>query len=65
MTFKTSSGEKATMSITGLKSDITGAEVSKVMDVIIAKNVCYGKGGDFIGKVGAEIVSRNVADLKV
>ena len=50
MTFTTQSGEKATLSVNGIREDLTGDEIAAAMDVIIAKNAFITKGGDLKGK---------------
>ena len=65
MTFITESGDKATLSVSGLKEDLTAGEIGAAMDVIIAKNAFITKGGDLKGKYGAKIVSRNVDEFEV
>ena len=65
MTFITESGDKATLSVSGLKEDLTAEEIGAAMDVIIAKNAFITKGGDLKGKYNAQIVARNVDELDV
>lgn len=38
MTFKTEGGDKANLSVTGIKEDLTSEEVSAAMDVFIIKS---------------------------
>ena len=45
MTFVTASGDKVSMTINGVKDTITEAEVSALMDTIIAKDVFLTKNG--------------------
>ena len=65
MIFKTEGGDKATLSVSGIKEDLTGAEISAAMDVIIAKDAFSVKGGKLIEKYGAQVVSRNVDEFDV
>ncbi len=48
-----------------VREDITEAEVSAAMDVIIEKNVFTSTGGDLKSKDSAEIVDRSTTDLTV
>ena len=38
MIFTTESGDKAALSVSGIREDLTGEEIAAAMDVIIAKN---------------------------
>ena len=48
MTFITESGEKASLSVNGIKEDLTAEETAAAMDVIIAKNAFITKSGDLM-----------------
>ena len=65
MIFTVESGDKATLSVSGIREGLTAEEIGATMDVIIAKNAFITKGGDLKGKYGAQIVSRNVDELDV
>ncbi|WP_186431216.1 DUF2922 domain-containing protein [Clostridium sp. BSD9I1] len=54
-----SEGSRASITLPGLRDNITESEVSAAMDVVIA---C---GGDLKSKHAAQITERNVTDLKV
>lgn len=43
LVFKTTSGEKVTLSIDGVKSDLNDIEVNNLMDEIISRKVFYTK----------------------
>lgn len=60
MTFVTSSGDKTSMSISGVRSDISQSEVSSLMDTIIAKDIFLTKSGSFVSKYGAQLTERQV-----
>ena len=53
MTFITSTNVKSTMSISGVKSDLTKEQISALMDKIIEKNIFQPKSGYYTGKSGA------------
>ena len=65
MTFTTEGGDKATLSVSGIKEDLTAEEIAAAMDVIIAKDAFVDKGGKLIGKYTAQIVTRNVDQIQV
>ena len=65
MTFNTESGEKASLSVNGIKEDLTAEETAAAMDVIIAKNAFITKGGDLKGKYSAQIIGKDVDKFEV
>ena len=65
MTFLNELGSRVSVSLPGVRDDVTQAEVSAAMDVIIAKNIFQTKGGDLIKKYSAQITERNVTELNV
>ncbi|GIM28425.1 hypothetical protein CPJCM30710_10910 [Clostridium polyendosporum] len=65
MTFVTTSGDKASLTITGVKNDISQAEVSSLMDTIIAKDIFLTKGGTLISKYGAQLTQRQTTKFNV
>jgi hypothetical protein len=60
MTFVTETGDKVSMTVSGVKSDITQAEVSTLMDTIIAKDVFLSKNGSLTAKYTAQLTQREV-----
>ena len=58
MIFKTTSSEKVTLSIDGIKSDINDIEVNNLMDEIISRKVFKTKKGFLKTKVSASLVKR-------
>ena len=65
MTFLNEMGSRASISLPGVKDNVTEAEVSAAMDVIVAKNIFETAGGDLITKHSAQINERNVTELVV
>ena len=65
MTFLNEEGAKASVTLSGIRDDITQAEVSTAMDVIIAKNIFQSSGGNLVAKHSAQITERNVTTLVV
>ena len=58
MIFKTTSNEKVTLSIDGIKSDINDIEVNNLMDEIISRKVFKTKKGFLKTKVSASLIKR-------
>ena len=65
MTFLTTGGKKATISISGVKPDITQAQAVSLMDTIIAKNVFEADSGDFVSKESAKLTERKVTKYEI
>ena len=65
MTFLNRLGSKASVTLPGVKSDVTQSEISAAMDVIITKNIFESSGGDLVTKHSAQITERNVTALEV
>jgi len=65
MTFINEEGAKANVSLSGIRDDLTQAEVSAAMDVIIAKNIFQTGGCNLVAKHSAQITERTVTALVV
>jgi Protein of unknown function (DUF2922) len=65
MTFLNSVGEKVNISIAGVKADLTQAEVSALMDTIIAKDIFFSKNGALSSKYDAQMTQRTVTKFTV
>lgn len=65
MTFLNSSGSKASISLPGVRDNVTQEEISAAMDVIIAKNIFQSSGGDLITRQTAQITEKNITTLEV
>ncbi len=65
MNFLNEEGKKTAVRVNNVKEDITDAEVSAAMDVIIAKNIFASTGGDLKFKDSAEITDKNSTELSV
>ena len=65
MTFTTEGGKNTTLSISGVKSDITSADANSLMDLIISKNIFLVDAGALIGKDGAKFTERKVTKFDV
>lgn len=63
MTFRNTSGKTVTMSLADPRPDITAADVTTVMDTIIAKNVFSSSGGDLVAKDRAAVIDTTENEL--
>jgi hypothetical protein len=63
MGFGTELGKTQTIRVYDVKTDITGAQVSTLMDSIITKNIFSGTGGALTSKVSARIINKETSDL--
>ena len=60
MTFLTEIGEKANISISEVRNDITETEAFALMDTIIASDIFTSKKGDLVSKYSAYLTQRQV-----
>ena len=65
MTFINISGDKSSISITGVRPDVTQSEASALMDTIIAKDVFRTDGGSLTAKYSAQLTERAVTKFTV
>jgi hypothetical protein len=65
MTFLNQEGSRASVTVPGVRDDISAEEVSATMDLIISRNVFESSGGDLASKHSAQITERNVTDIEV
>lgn len=61
--FDTANGKTTTISINEPKPNLTGAEISTVMQTIIDQNVFHNEGYALVAKKQARIVERNVTEI--
>ncbi len=65
MTFNTEGGKTTTFSITGVKNDITEAQVLSLMDLIIEKNIFEVNSAALVSKNSAKLTQRVVTKYEV
>ncbi|MCE5222029.1 MAG: DUF2922 domain-containing protein [Clostridium sp.] len=65
MVFKTEYGLTSTLSISGVKSTITQADVDTLMDIIIAKNIFLSNSGALVSKDSAQVVAKTITKYDV
>lgn len=65
MVFKTEYGLTSTLSISGVKSTITQADVDILMNIIIAKNIFLPNSGALVSKDSAQLVAKTITKYDV
>ena len=65
MVFLTELGIKSNFSISGVKHDLTQAQVNALMDTIIAKNIFFTTTGALVKKSGANFTQKTVTKIEV
>lgn len=65
MTFKDESGKKVSISLKGIKDDLTQEQINATMDLLIANDVFYSSGGSYVSKVKAEIITKQVDTIPI
>jgi uncharacterized protein YggL (DUF469 family) len=63
--FLNQDGSPAKITVDLPRLDVTAEEIEQAMDEIIAANVFTSKGGNYVSKVGARIIERNVTEFEV
>lgn len=65
MSFMNEQGRKVSIRVDGVKDGVTQAEISSVMDTIMAKNIFETTGGDLKIKDSAQIIEKTVEKIAV
>ncbi len=65
MTFVNAAGDKVSISVAGVKSNLTQPEALALMDTIIAKDIFISKGGSLTAKYGAQLTERAVTKFEI
>ena len=65
MSFMNDKGKKVSLKLSGVRDNVTNADVSKVMDTILAKNIFDTSGGDLKVKDSAELVDKTTSKMTV
>jgi hypothetical protein len=65
MTFLNQEGARASISLPGVRDDVTAEEVAATMDLIISRNVFESSGGDLVAKHSAQVTERTVTSIEV
>ncbi len=65
MSFNTELGTTQRIRVYDAKDTLTGAEVAAAMDLIIAKNIFTGTGGNLITKAGAQVIVTDTTEISL
>jgi len=65
MTFATELGGKSNFSVSGVKPDITPAQVNTLMDTIISKNIFSSSTGALVTKTAASVTQKEVTKIEM
>lgn len=65
MVFLNNSGKNVSINISGVREDVTDAEIKTVMETIILKNIFTSTGGDLMSIMSASLVSKDTEQLSV
>ncbi|WP_446898612.1 DUF2922 domain-containing protein [Clostridium sp. LBM24168] len=65
MNFLNESGQKTSIKVSNIKTDLTDAEVKTVMEAIITNNIFEYKGGDLRTIDSAHVAENETIDLNV
>ena len=65
MNFLNEAGKKTSVRVNDVRENVTEAEVSAAMDVIVAKNIFSTTGGDLKYKDSAELTDKSSTELSV
>ena len=60
MTFLTERGQKSTISISGVKNNLTKDQINTLMNAIIDKNIFLTKSGSLVSKDEAKLTERKI-----
>ncbi|WP_238906838.1 DUF2922 domain-containing protein [Clostridium sp. YIM B02506] len=63
LTFVTSNGSKATLTIQGVKDGLTKEQVKALMDVIISNNIFLTKNGSLLSPSKAKVTEKSSRDM--
>lgn len=65
LSFICENGEKSSITIDGVKEDLTKEQVSTLMDTIISKNIFLTKNGALTKKSGAQLTKKAVTKFEL
>lgn len=63
MDFVNTAGKTVTIRVSDPRDNVTQAEVEAVMNTVIAQNVFAISDGELVSKKGAQVVTRDTAEL--
>lgn len=65
LSFTNAAGKAFSLSLDAPRTDLTGADVTAVMNMIIEKNIFATTGGDVTTKSKASIINKDVVELEL
>jgi hypothetical protein len=65
MVFQNQAGKNVSISIPEIREDAAPAEIKTLMELIVSKNIFESIGGDLVGIMEANIISRDVQEIAV
>lgn len=65
MNFLNEQGKKVSVRVDSVKEDVTQAQITDLMNTIIAKNIFKTNGGDMKSRDSAQLTERNVTNFEV
>lgn len=63
LTFNNAGGSTFSISLPQPKEDLTNLEIETAMDLVIAKNIFTGRGGDLTGKQDIKVIDTTTNDF--
>ena len=64
LTFMTEAGKKASLTINGVKKDVSSEQANQLMDTIISNNIFNTKSGGYVSKVEAKLTEKKVTTFE-
>lgn len=64
LTFMTEGGKKNSLTISGVKEDVSSEQANALMDTIIANDIFEVSGGAYVSKVEATLTERKITTFE-
>lgn len=65
MTFLTETNDKYTLSISGVRDNLTEEDATNLMDIILANDIFISKKGAIVSKYGAKVTQRQIIKFEI
>lgn len=65
MTFVSTSGDKTSLTISGVKDTLTKEDVTTLMDTIIENDIFVSNGASLVSKYGAQLTQRQTTKFDI
>ena len=63
MVFRNQGGKNVTVTLDNPRNNLTATEIEAAMDLVIARNIFTGTGGDLVSKQDIRIIDSTTNDL--